>query len=280
MRNVRRPVAAAIGALACCAAPSATALAAPQVTLRARAVPIPKHIGRRHSRNWRHTGDILGKPAAVRAKIKIKGTEYGGFPAPLREVVVYLPKGTKIHSKRFKACPVSRLARQEPERCPKRSLAGRGKARGTVRFGESEPVKETVSLTGYFRPGGGLTFWIEGRHPVLIEQYASGRLRPIENGRFGQRLRTEVPLIETVPGAPFASTEAIDVTVGAAYKRHGRLISYGTMPNRCPRRGFPVKAVLAFGAGPDGSGWQRVAARSKAPCPRGSRRHHRKHHRR
>jgi len=248
--------------------------------MRAKAVAIPRDLKRRHSRKWPHTGDILGRPAAVEAKISIVGSEYDGFPAPLRQVVVYLPKGTKIHAHAFKTCPVSRFANQEPERCPKRSLASPpGEARGTVRFGDNEPVHERVLVQGYFAPRGGLTFWIEGRTPVQLEQFATGRIQHMK-GRFGQRLTTQVPLISTVPGAPFASTEYIDVTVGAAYKRHGRLISYGTMPHRCAKGGFPVKAKLSFGAGPR-STWETVTVKSRVPCPhRGGRRRHRiDHHR-
>lgn len=223
-----------------CAALPAASIAAPSVKMKARAVPIPRNLKRRHSRDWPHTGNILGHPAAVEAKISIAGSEYDGFPAPLRQVVVYLPKGTRIHARAFKTCPVSKFANQEPERCPKQSLASPpGEARGTVRFGRDEPIREKVLVQGYFAPHGGLTFWIEGRTPVQIERYAQGKLRPTK-GVFGQRLTTSVPLIATVTGAPFASTEYIDVTVGAARMKHGRLVSYGTMPmpeGRLPREG-------------------------------------------
>lgn len=272
------------------AALPSTAAAAPSVSMKAKAVPIPKNLKRKHSRSWPHTGNILGHPAAVEAKIRIEGSEYDGFPAPLRQVVVDLPKGTKIHAHAFKTCPVSKFANQEPERCPKRSLASPpGEARGTVRFGREEPVHEKVLVQGYFAPHGGLTFWIEGRSPVQLERYATGKLRR-RKGRFGQQLTTSVPLISTVPGAPFASTEYIDVTVGAAYKRHKRLISYGTMPRRCGKGGFPVKAKLSFGAG-SSSTWETVTVKSKVRCPRhkgrdghkghSARRHHKRgHHRR
>lgn len=282
MRPANSSLAALLGALVCVSLP-ATATAAPSVKMKARIVPIQRNLRSRHGRTWKGTGDILGAPAAVEARMQIKGSEYDGFPAPLRAVDVYLPKGTKINAKRFKTCPSTRLMLKEPERCPRGSLAGPpGVATGTVRFGSSEPVKEAVTVQGYFTGGKGLSFWIEGRHPVVIERVAEGSLHPMR-GRFSKELETSVPLIETVPGAPFASTESIDVTVGAAYMRHKRLISYGVVPTRCPRGGFPVKAQLAFGAGPS-SQWQHVTLRSKVRCPKRSRRHgahdhsHRHHH--
>ena len=66
----------------------AAASAAPVVTFKAKAVPIP---------GFPHTGNILGAGAALQSQWTIKGTEYGGFPPPLIGVNVYLPAGTKIH---------------------------------------------------------------------------------------------------------------------------------------------------------------------------------------
>ena len=77
---------------------------------------------------------------------------------------------------------------------------------------------------------------------------------------------TEVPLVETVPGAPDASTETINVKVGAARRAHGKTFYYGTMPRTCPKGGFPVKAELLF-AGLGGLPPQTVTATYKAPCP-------------
>ena len=59
---------------------SATASAAPTITLTAEAVPIP---------GFPHTGNILGAGTAFKAKYTISGTEYGDFPAPLIGVKFY-----------------------------------------------------------------------------------------------------------------------------------------------------------------------------------------------
>lgn len=261
----------------------ATAAAAPSVSMKARAVPIPKKLDRKKSPKWPHTGNILGAGAAVEARFTIKGTEYDGHPAPLRKVNVLLPKGTRINRKAFTACPIVDFARSEPERCPAKSFAGpRGEARGVVDFG-NQPVKETVLVQPYFAPHGGLTFYIEGTSPAVIEKYASGRIKGA-HGRFGQELSTSVPLISTVPGGFDASAEYMKVIVGAAMKKHGKLISYGTVPKKCPKGGFPVKAELYFGEGASEASWEKATATAKAPCPRGSahasRRDHHRHHKR
>ncbi|HTA37386.1 MAG TPA: hypothetical protein VK761_11790, partial [Solirubrobacteraceae bacterium] len=64
----------------------ASATAAPSVTFKARAVPIP---------GFRGTGNILGAGAALQVQYSIAGSEYGGFPAPLVGVNFYTPAGTK-----------------------------------------------------------------------------------------------------------------------------------------------------------------------------------------
>lgn len=243
------------------------ASAAPTIKLKARAVPIPKKLNKRHSPTWPGTGNFFGAGAAVEFKVTIKGTEYdSGHPAPLRRIVTYLPKGTKINPKGFATCPPSRLANKEPERCPKASLASPpGEAKGVVDFGNSA-VKEKVLVQGYFAPKGGLSFWIEGRSPAQIEESSFGRITKTK-GRFSEKGDFSVPLIETVPGGFAASAEYIDVKVGAAHKKKGRLVSYGTVPKTCPKGGFPVKAELWFGAGSE-STWEKATATAKAPCPR------------
>jgi hypothetical protein len=233
------------------------ATAAPTVRLKARAVPIP---------NFRHTGNILGAGAALQAELTISGTEYGGFPPPLMGVNFYLPTGARIHSQGFRTCSQATLTNGGPAACSRGSMAGPvGHASGVVAFG-SERVREQVTIQSFFTSNG-LLFYTEGHSPVQLEFVSPGRYVHLGGGRgFGPELITAVPLVETVPGAPDASVETINVKVGTAMRSHGRTIYYGTMPKRCPRGGFPVKAELMF-AGLGGLAPQTVTATYKAPCP-------------
>jgi hypothetical protein len=244
----------------------AAASAAPTVSLKATAVPIPVNPAKKNSPNYPGTGDILGAPAAIEAEIKISGTEYGGYPAPLREVKTYLPAGTKVNTKGFAVCSVAVLEQKGAQGCPAKSYASaQGEANGVVSFGESR-VHEKVSVQAFFTSGGGLVFYVDGVTPVDIEKEAIGRLTTA-GGPFGPLLTAEVPLIESVPGALDASAEQIKVKVGAAFKKGKKLVSYGTMPKKCPKGGFPIKAELKFGAG-EPSTWEEATATYKAPCPR------------
>lgn len=264
----------------------ASAVAAPTVTVHVKILPILKNNAKPKAGHWPHTGNFLGAPAALETKFLIKGTEYGGFPAPIRRVAVYLPKGTGIHTNGFPTCPISKLQNHEPERCPKGSLAspaghapqsapekcpspplagGAGEACGVVSLG-GQRVHEAVKIQAYFAPGGGLNFFIEGVTPTVIEEPFSGNFSSA-SGKFSRKFVTTVPLIETLPGAPAAVAESTSVTIGAAIKKKGKLISLGTIPRKCPKGGFPGKGEMWFGAGPE-STWEKVTKTVKVPCPK------------
>jgi hypothetical protein len=230
--------------------------ARPVVTFKARAVPIP---------GFRHTGNILGAGAALQVQYTIRGTEYGGFPPPLIGVNFYTPAGTRIHSHGFTTCSPGALQNNGPSACPRRSrVTLAGTALGVVSLGR-ERVQERASIQAFFAPGGALQFYTSGSSPVSLEFLSPSHVASAQ-APYAQKLITTVPLIETVPGAPDASTLSIAVKIGAAFRRGHRVIYYGTMPKRCPRGGFRVKSELLF-AGLGGLAPQTVPVTYRAPCP-------------
>ena len=235
----------------------AAASAAPTVTLKETAIPIP---------HYPHTGNIYGAGAAALFEFTIKGTEYDeGHPAPLIGVNVSFPKGTKLHPSGFKTCTKASLEKLGEKAigtssCPKQSLltfpisapqpespstilSKESYALGVVRFGK-EVTEEKSRVEGFFAPGGNLYFFSKGVTPASFEILSPGTVTigstPKNN--------TTVPLVETVPGAADASVEKIVVYAGAAYKKGGKTVYYGTMPKKgsCPKGGYPVKAELTF----------------------------------
>jgi hypothetical protein len=149
--------------------------------------------------------------------------------------------------------------------CPTKSQAGPvGHALGVVSFGK-ERVPEEVTVQPYFAPGG-LEFYVRGSSPTIIELISKGHFASGAPA-FGEKFIGEVPLVSTVPGAPYASTERISVTVGAAIKRGGKTVYYGEVPKKCPKGGFPVKAELTFEAY-ESVPKQTVTTSYKVPCPR------------
>jgi hypothetical protein len=239
---------------------SGVAPAAPTVTVRGRAVPIP---------GFPHTGNYFGAGAAVQAEVAISGTEYGGFPPPLIGINVYLPTGVRLHPQGFPTCSVKAIVEErEPRKCPHGSAAGPpGKVYGVVSFGGTR-VKEAGEILSFFTPGGGFEFLTLGRSPVLLEIPTTARLlHPSGQGGFGPEFSGEIPLVATVPGAPYASVEAIDITIGAAVRQHGKPVYYGRVPRTCPRGGFRAQAELRFARNGDTSTPETVTVPVRAPCP-------------
>jgi len=256
---MRRPLIGSLVVLVTTAlAGSGIAFAVPTVTVKAKIVPIPGFPG---------TGDKLGAGAAVESKVTISGHEYGGFPAPLIGVNVFLPKGTVLHPSGFPTCPVATLepTGQGPTACPKGSRAGPvGKALGVVAFG-TKIVPEEVAIESFYAPGGGLEFFAFGHTPAIIEVISTAKYVNA-GGSFSHELIAEVPLVETVAGAQDASVESISVKVGSAIRKNGKTIYYGRVPKKCPKGGFPAKAELTFAA-LGGLTQATVTKTLKVPCP-------------
>jgi hypothetical protein len=270
---------ALLGCLAVLGLPAAASAAAPTVTFKAKAVPIPNGKGG----TYPHTGNILpkkgGKGAAVEATYTIEGSGYGasaqkpqgGIP-PLAGVNFYLPAGAKINASGFGRCSESVLKNTGPSGCSKSSVASPvGHALGEVTFG-SERVPEEATLQAFFN-GNGLLFYVNGSSPVSLEFVSSGTYVNYNKEGYGLELKTTVPAIATVPGAPLASTKTINIKVGAAIKKGKKLLSYGTLPKSCPKGGFPVKSELIFGGSYGGEREFGIPAETvpvtyKAPCPK------------
>jgi len=252
-----------LGVLGLLAGLPAAAVAAPTVTIKAAAVPIPINPANPNSATYPGTGDILGAGFAVEVEAMIHGTEYGtgptAGPSPITQVKVISPPGVKLSTTGFATCALVLLKEKGPGGCPKKSFASpQGEARGFVSFGP-ERVHETVTVQAFFAPGGGLIFGVYGNTPASIELFPQGNATVV-GGR--EVFTTEVPLIESVPGALYGSAEYFKVKVGAAYKKRGKLHSYITAPKKCPKGGFPLKAEIKFYSG------EVVPTEYKVPCPR------------
>lgn len=239
----------------------AMAVAAPKVSVKAKVLPVPINPASSKSKTYPKTGNILGAGASVETQFTISGTEYGGFPSPLTGVTVYLPAGTKLHPQGFATCSNAILESHEVQKCPKRSIASpKGEVLGVVSFGQSR-VQEKASVQAFFTPGGKLAFFTEGTEPASLEVLSTGSFSGASNP-FSQKLTAVVPLVSTVPDAPYASVLSIRIKVGAAFMRGKKLISYGTVPKKCPKGGFPAKTELKFLSG------ETSTVSIKVPCPK------------
>jgi hypothetical protein len=231
-----------------------TAGPCPTVTLIAKAVPIKGFPG---------TGNKLGAGAALEAKYSLKGSEStGGVVSQLTHVNFYLPAGTKLHPQGFVVCQPATLENIGPSGCPKKSQASPVGTAGVVDPIGGELVKENATLQAFFAPGGGLQFYANAASPISAQLLVSKGRFVTAKAPYGPELNAEVQLVQSVPGAPPVSTESINIKVGSAYKKGRQTVSYGTLPKKCPKGGFPVKSEMTFATGAI------VTTLYKAPCPK------------
>jgi hypothetical protein len=229
------------------------ALAAPVVTATAKIVPIKGFPG---------TGDILGAGAALQINSTATGSEsVGGVVSQLRKVVVYLPKGVTVNSKPFGTCSVATLESRGPAGCPKSSVASPIGSAGVVDPIAGELVKETATLQAFFAPGGGLNFYTNAASPISAQLVVQGHYSRAP-APYGLMFTANIPLVESVPGAPPVSTESINLKVGAAIRKGKKTYYYGRVPTTCPRGGFTGKYEATFETG------ETVTHTVTVPCPK------------
>jgi hypothetical protein len=265
---------ALLGAIALAAPALASAEEIPTPTLKvsAKAVPIPGFPG---------TGNFYGKGADVEATAEAEGSGYGATPQnpkgglpPLSAVNIYLPKGVKLHPQGFGQCTEATLQNIGASGCPRSSVASAlGSVLGEVTFG-AERVPEEATLQAFFGPGGSLLFFTDGTSPVSLEIVSTGKYVK-SSGKFSWELKTLVPPVATVPGAPLASARKIHLKAGAAFRRNGKVVPYGTVPKKgeCPKGGFYGKVEVTYGGMEGGAREFGIPAKTvtqiiRAPCPK------------
>jgi hypothetical protein len=255
----RRAARATLTALLVLLLAASSAEATPTVTFNATPLPIPGFQG---------TGYSAGAGAALELEFGIAGHEYGGFPPPLIGVTLRLPRGMTLDSAGFPTCLRETLEPDGsgPRGCPRGSAAGPvGQSDGYVAFG-TELVPEITTTQAFYAPGGGLTFFTFGHSPVLLEVISPVRLLTASGGEYGDQIEITDPLVETVPGAPDASTTSVDVTIGSALLRGGQPQYFMRMPESCPLGYLPYKAEFTF-AGLSGLTETTVTKTFSGPCP-------------
>lgn len=196
-------------------------------------------------------------------------------PAPLRSVQLRLPPGMGYVSSSLglEACQAARLAEAGPAGCPVDSLIGFGSALAEVPA--QTTLRETAKVTALFGPqeGADLTvlFYVDGQWPANREVVLVSHLRNLTDPG-GATLLTEVPVLPVWPEGPDIRLIRLHSTIGPEgltyyHRVNGRTVAFQprgvSVPQRCPRGGFPVAATFSW--------WSTAATSSAAthvPCPR------------
>ena len=112
-------------------------------------------------------------------------------------------------------------------------------------------------------------FFTAGHSPVSLEILSSGKYSQLNGaGGFGPKLFTKVPLVAERTGSSLCLGQ-IDQgqgRLGDQEERQDDLLR--TLPTKCPKGGFPVKAEVTFAENGDETKPITVPVMAKTPCPR------------
>jgi hypothetical protein len=214
-------------------------------------------------------------------------TSEGVAPPPMTGVALRMPAGMNFTTTTLglAICHAEALLAHGASGCPVNSRIGSGTALVEVPFGtgSGEEVPELQALMGPPHNGNLVVlFYANGRAPVYAQLVFAGEVLP-QFGTFGSELATTVPPIPSVPNGPDVSILSVTATIGPGkilyVKRvHGKTVHFHprgvSVPERCPKGGFPFSAEFTF---QDGS---HTSASTTVPCPRAalSNPEHRHHH--
>jgi hypothetical protein len=198
----------------------------------------------------------------------------GAVPPPLVEMQLRYPRGINffLNDLGIERCSMSLLEASGPRACPSNSAMGYGVVETGIVLGE-EPVRESSPITilrapereGHFA----LLFFAEGRVPVVTNVIFSGVLLSAREP-FGGNVKVGVPLVETLPGAPYVSVLHLHATIGPRHLTYyhrvdGVSLAFSPkgilLPPRCPPHDFPFSAIFVFADG------TRALASTTVACP-------------
>lgn len=195
-------------------------------------------------------------------------------PPPLTEIQLRYPNnlGIGLSGLGLAVCSAHTLEASGPGGCPPNAVMGYGVAYTGIVLGTT-PVAENAPITILRAPDqeGRLTllFYAEGTAPVETKIVFPGLLLPARSP-FGGLVSIGIPLVPTLPGAPYISVIHLRATIGPQrvtyYERVGGLtLAYKPrgilLPSNCPRGGFPFAGRFGFA---DGSF---ASAHTTVPCP-------------
>lgn len=199
----------------------------------------------------------------------------GKVPQPLTGIELRYPNnlGLGLSGLGLASCQAAALEAGGPRRCSPNAVMGFGEVLTGVVLG-SDIVSERAPITILRAPDRerrlAVLFFAEGTTPIDTRIIFPGLLLPTR-APFGGVVNIGVPLVETLPGAPYVSVVELHSTIGpkrVVYYEHvgARTLAYQPrgilLPRRCPRGGFPFAANFSFA---DGS---HASAKTTVRCPR------------
>jgi hypothetical protein len=183
----------------------------------------------------------------------------GEVPPPLTQIELRYPSnlGIALSGLGLAVCSPQTLEAAGPSGCPPDSVMGRGEALTGIVLGTT-PITESAPITVLRTPDEqghlAVLFSAEGTTPVDTRIVFPGLLLPA-SAPFGGVVSIGVPLVPTLPGAPYISVIRLHATIGPRNVTYyeqasGRTLAYQPrgilLPRDCPPRGFPFAARFSF----------------------------------
>lgn len=191
------------------------------------------------------------------------GFEFSSRPAPvpppLTEIELRYPTnlGIALSGLGLSTCDAETIERSGPPGCPPNAIMGYGEARTGILLGTTV-ITENAPITILRAPDKAgrleLLFYSEGTTPVNTRVVFPGLLLP-SSAPFGGLVSIGIPLVPTLPGAPYISVIGLRATVGPRqvtyYEQTGNLtLAYRPLgillPKSCPSHGFHFAARFGF----------------------------------
>jgi hypothetical protein len=216
----------------------------------------------------------LGHGAAIGVSFQVVAPA-ATIPSPITEFNLDYPEdlGIAVSGLGVETCTLAVLETLGPAGCPRDSLMGYGSAQTEFAAGP-KAIREPALITIVRAPteDGRLSLFIHasGENPVIAELNFPALFLPTASP-LDAHLQTHIPLIPSLPGAPYVAVVDLSATLGP----HGLLyteqvgdttVTYRPggilLPPTCPRGGFRFAATFGF---EDGG---HAAAKAVVPCPR------------
>lgn len=169
-----------------------------------------------------------GAPITLRSVTRVT-MKNGETPPTLDSLEFLIDKHGYVNSKAFPVCRIAQLEGTTTSRARKRcagALVGKGTGTALVTLPGKDPVRITSPVSFFNAPptGGRPTLIVHAREtlpepktllaPIVIER--------VSKGRYGYRVKIEMPEIAAGFGVPILA----DATVGATRKRNGKEVGY------------------------------------------------------
>ena len=232
----------------------------PDGQIQSEAVPIP---------GFPHTGNILGAGAAVHAEYRSKGPNTADSRPDRRRQLLPAPRAPSCTRRASR--PARRPRSNRP--VPRAARSPRQRARSAKCWGSSPSApnesKRRRRCESFYAPGGGLEFFTTATRPC--------RWKSCRRANTSTSAAQAASGRSSSPKSRSSRRSLAPLRVGQVDQRQGGLrlqkvqeaVSYGRVPKKCPKGGFPIKTEMIFdegGANPPVP--EPVTATYKAPCPK------------